>query len=367
MNLTLDENQAQIKEAIQGFVRSEVTPHAEAWDASGCLEKVRMAALAELGMLGIMVGEAYDGVALGLVEAVLVLEQVARGEGGLAAAMASHAVVAAPLIERSASPSQVTHWLPRLSMGEALAAWAASESAAGLPTRAKSTGSGWSLSGAKRLVAGGTIADLFVVSAELEGEPALFLVPSEAAGVSVTSPGLLGLRAGGLADVTLTDVVVTEDARLEGGADTSALGMAMSRVALGAVATGLGARAIEAAAGYALERKQFGKPIADFQAIQNRLADAEMGVEAGRLLVQRAAATEGSDKAMGSAAAKAYLQAARAAFEAADHAIQIHGGYGYVREYQVERLWRDARTLSLMAGTPSVARDLVAQSVYERA
>jgi alkylation response protein AidB-like acyl-CoA dehydrogenase len=368
MNLSLDANQQQIREAIQGFVRSEVTPNSQAWDGAESLPRDRVGALADLGMLGVMVGEAHDGVGLGLLEATLVLEEIARGDGGLAVAMAGHAVMAAPHIQRTGSEAQRSEWLPRLAVGERLAAWAHGESGGvtldALETTATATAGGWTLTGHKRLVPGGAVADVFVVVARVGEGASAFLVPADTDGLTVSTPGVLGLRAGGLVDLALVDVTVPSEAELGGGWEAVTRTLAAGRVALAAIAAGLGSRAIDDAARYALQRKQFGKAIAEFQAIQNRLADADVGIQGGRLLVHRAAATHDADRPVARDAAMAYVHTATAAFEAADNAIQIHGGNGYVREYHVERLWRDARTLAALAGTPSVARDAIAAGVY---
>jgi alkylation response protein AidB-like acyl-CoA dehydrogenase len=368
MNQSLDENQSAIREAIQGYVRSEVMPHAEAWDGAQSLERVRMEGLAELGMLGVMVEESHDGVGLGLLDAALVLAQVGRGDGGLAVAMANHAAVAAPHLQRFGTDAQIASWLPRLATGEALAAWALAESGGvtcdALETQAVQTPEGWRLNGAKRLVAGGAVADLFLVVARVDEGVKTFLVPSSTAGLTLSEPAMLGLRAGGLVDLDLVNVTVPSESALAGGWEAVSHALASYRVTLGAIASGMGARAIEAAASYALERRQFGQPIARFQAIQIRLADAEVGVQAGGALVERAAAEHDAGMGIDGQAAKAYVHATRGAFDAADHAIQVHGGYGYVREYQVERIWRDARTLSAMAGTATTARDTIAECVY---
>lgn len=369
MNLSLDENQAAIREAIQAYVRSEVTPKAEAWDASKTLTRERMQGLAELGMLGLMVSEAAGGVGLSMLDAALVLAQVGRGDGGLAVAMANHAVVALPQLERDASASVKDAWLERCVSGEALCAWALEESGGAtlnaLETRAEESGEGWSLSGAKRLVACGELADLFLVVARIgDDEVGTFAVPRDSSGVKVEKPSLLGLRSGGLVDLELKGVELNAEARLCGGQEALAEALARFRCALGAVAFGLGKRANECGASYALERKQFGQPIARFQAIQNRLADAEVGVQAAGALVEWAASEQGKGRVFGASTAKAFVHASRAAFDAADHAIQIHGGYGYVREYQVERMWRDAKTLAALAGGAREARDSVAEAIY---
>ncbi|MGB0589968.1 MAG: acyl-CoA dehydrogenase family protein [Myxococcota bacterium] len=368
MDLSLDENQSAIREAIQGYVRSEVMPYAEAWDGEKSLERSRMQGLAELGMLGVMVDEAHDGVGLGLLDAALVLAQVGRGDGGLAVAMANHAAVAAPHIQRFGDEAQIAAWLPRLATGEALASWALAESGGvtcdALETQATQTTEGWQLNGAKRLVAGGALADVFLVVARVDDGARTFLVPCDTDGLTLSEPAMLGLRAGGLVDLSLVDVVLPSGAVLNGGWSAASHALDCYRVTLGAIAYGMGARAIEAAASYALERRQFGQPIARFQAIQNRLADAEVGVQAGGALVERAASEYDAGMGIDGQAAKAYVHATRGAFDAADHAIQVHGGYGYVREYQVERMWRDARTLSAMAGTAATARDTIAESIY---
>jgi len=368
MKLTLDANQQQIQETIQGFVRSEVTPNGETWDAAESLPRERLEMLAELGMLGVMIDEAHDGVGLGLLEAALVIEEIARGEAGLAAAMAGHATMAAPHIQRTGNDTQVARWLPALATGGQIAAWAHAESGGvtldALETSATESGAGWTLSGRKRLIPGGSVADLFIITARVGDDAEAFVVPAGTPGLGLSTPEVLGLRAGGLVDVDLVDVVVPAEAMLTGGWQTIDRTLAVGRVALAAVAAGLAARAIEDAASYALERKQFGKSIAEFQAIQTRLADSDLGLQGGRLLIHRAAATHAAGRAIDSVAAQAYVHTAKAAFEAADHAIQILGGYGYVREYHVERLWRDARTVEALAGTPSTAKDTIAASVY---
>ena len=252
MDLSLDENQTAIRDAIGAYVRSEVIPHAEAWDKSRELTRERMGGLAELGMLGVLVAEEQGGVGLAMLDAALVLAQIGRGDGGLAVAMANHAVVAMPQLERSASEAVRQAWLERCVVGEALCAWALMESGGvalgDLETRAERSPEGWVLNGAKRLVACGELADVFLVVARCGDDAGTFAVTREAAGLSVDAPSLLGLRSGGLVDLSLNDVVVTEDARLHGGWSEVEAALDRSRIALGAIAFGLGSRANECAA-----------------------------------------------------------------------------------------------------------------------
>lgn len=380
--------QSEIRELARDFAERELRPHTAAWDQRGALDDEIYGKLAEIGFLGMLIPEEHGGLAFDLGTYLLVLEELAWGDAAVALAVAIHNGPVAGMLRRHGTDEQRAHWLPALAAGEALGAFALSEpdvgsDAAAVETVAARDGEGWRLEGRKRWVTNGARAGLVVVFARTAQDAlGAFLVPAASPGYVVGErERTLGLRASETVSIELSDVRLGANALL--GAPDAGLSYALEALDLGrcgvaAQAVGIARAAMEHAATYALEREQFGGAIARFGAIQAKLADMAHRIAAGRALAHEAAAAlDAAGNGRGhprtgvggvtSRAAIAKLAASEAATWVADEAIQIYGGYGYMRHYPVEKLLRDAKGTEIYEGTNEIMRMVIAREVLRDA
>jgi alkylation response protein AidB-like acyl-CoA dehydrogenase len=369
MNLDLPADYLQIRDAIRDVVKSEVIPHSGAWDHEAAFPSAAIEILGELGMLGILVPERYGGSELDTRALAIVMEEIARGDGALALSIGVHNTLSVLSILDFASEEQRQDLLPRMAQGRCLGTYGArqgdaEQESAEVGVSAQATSEGWELTGTHDFVPIASAAQVFVVEAKSDSDIKLFLLDRQSCDVSTSEIQVLGMRAAGIGSLSLNALRLPSEAGLN--ADAAALETIQAKgwVMLAALALGLGRASLEAASRYALDRKQFGKPIAKFQAIQHKLADMAIGLEGARLLTYRAASSLDAGRASAHQAAMAKNFASEAAFLAADQGIQIHGGYGYTREYPVERYWRDAKLTKLLWGSSSMMRDRVARQVF---
>jgi alkylation response protein AidB-like acyl-CoA dehydrogenase len=372
----LTESQRLVYQAVAEFASQRVRPHAARWDREGVFPHEIVPQLAELGLLGLMVPEEYGGSGMDCVSAALAVERIAWGDGALALTVASHNSLCTAHILLFGNPEQKRRYLPRLARGKALGAWCLTEphagsDAAALRTRAERRGDRYVVNGTKVFVTQGSVAGVYVVLARTGGEGpegiSALVVERGAAGLRVgKKEDKLGLRASDTAEVVLEDVEVPEENRL--GAEGEGYRQAMrvlegGRIGIGAMAVGIGRAALEAAVEYAKGRVAFGQPIAQFQAVQWMLADSAVELDAAWLLVLRAAWLADQGLPFRKEASMAKLYASEAAHRAADRALQVHGGYGYIRDYPVERYYRDVRLCEIGEGTSEIQRLIVAKAV----
>jgi alkylation response protein AidB-like acyl-CoA dehydrogenase len=391
--------QLEIQALAREFAESELRPSAPAWDEARALDEAVFGKLAELGFLGMLVPQEHGGLGFDFATYLLVLEELARGDASVALTVAIHNGPVGTLLARHGSDAQKARWLPSLSSGEALGAFALAEPVAGsdaasVETRARRDGDGWRLSGEKRWVTNGARAGLVLVfaragdaaddpSAVAGGSPVgAFIVTPDADGYVVgRRETTLGMRASQTVSVELRDVAVPADGLV--GAPGEGLRIALEaldvgRVGCAAQALGIGRAALEHATAYALEREQFDRPIARFGAIQDKLARMAERLAAARALASEAAAAlQAAANGVGSArtglagvtarAALAKVSASEAATWVADEAIQIFGGYGYMRHYPVERLLRDAKGTEIYEGTSEIMRHVIARELLRDA
>ncbi len=377
MDFEPSEEHLQLQRTVRDFCESEVRPHARRWDETGefPLETVRK--LGELGLMGMSVPEAYGGAGLDAVGTAMVIEEVARYDGSLALTVASHNGLGTGHLLRFGSEELKRRYLPDLAAGRKLAAWGLTEpgsgsDAAGLRTRAVRRGGGWVLNGSKMFITQGTVGDVFIVLALTTPERrakgiTAFLLEKGAPGFTQSAiHGKLGMRSSDTAELHMEDVEVPDAQRVGevdcGFTDTLQI-LDRGRVGIGALAVGLARGALEEARAYAKERTAFGQPIASFQAIAFMLADMAMEVEAARLLVRRAALLADAGERFTSEASMAKLFASEVAMRATAKAIQIHGGYGYTREFPVERYYRDAKLCEIGEGTSEIQRMVIARDL----
>jgi alkylation response protein AidB-like acyl-CoA dehydrogenase len=373
---------SEIQAMAREFAETELRPRSAEWDARRELDDDVFGKLAEQGFLGMLVPEEHGGVGFDYATYVTVLEELAWGDGAVALAVSAHNGLVATTLVRHGTEEQKSRWLPALASGERLGAFSLSETQAGsdlaaMTTRARKEGAGWRLDGDKRWVTNGARAGLIVVFAATgERGVGAFLVAREDEGLRAGArEQTLGLRASETVPLELRGIQLDAD-RLVGDA-RAGLRYALEAVDVGRIGTaaqavGIGRSAMEHAAAYALEREQFGQPIARFGAIQEKLAGMAERLAAGRALALEAAAalqgaTSGTSRSglegVTAKAALAKLAASEAATWATDEAIQVFGGYGYMRHYPVEKLLRDAKGTEIYEGTSEIMRYVIAREL----
>lgn len=375
----LDADQHALIGNLRSFLRTEVVPGSAQRDATGVFPRELVASLAELGLFGLQVPERFGGSALSSVTTAMVVEELGAADGSLCLTIASHNSLCVGHILAAGSEQQKATWLPDLASGTRLGAWCLTEpgagsDAAGLATTAVPDGDGFRLEGSKAFITQGSVASTYVVMARSDapapGAPrsdgvSAFVVSGDAAGLGRGAPEVkLGLKSSDTAAVTFDGVAVGSDQLLGERGKAFADVMRVldgGRIGIAAMALGLGRAALETAARYALERKQFGTAIARQQAISFKLAEAATELEAARLLTLKAATLRDAGKDHTAAAAMAKLKASVAGVKACDDAIQVLGGYGYMHAYNVERLWRDARLTRIGEGTDEIQHLIIAR------
>jgi alkylation response protein AidB-like acyl-CoA dehydrogenase len=377
MDFGLPEEILEMQHTIRAFCEAEVRPHAARWDAEARFPLETVRRLGALGFLGMSIPEAYGGSEVGALGIAVVIEELARHDGSLALTVASHNGLGTGHIARFGTEPQRRRWLPALATGEKLAAWALTEpgsgsDAAALATTAARRGDGWVLDGEKIFITQGTVGDVFVVLARTDRSLkqagiTAFVVERGAQGFSQhPMHGKLGMRSSDTAELVLEGVELPDEHRLGevGHGFTDALQLLdRGRISIGALAVGLSQGALDASRSYALERKAFGKPIAEHQAVAFQLADMATRTEASRLLVQRAARLADDGRSFRAEASMAKLFASETAMWVTTHAVQIHGGYGYTNEFPVERQFRDAKLTEIGEGTSEVQRMIIAREL----
>jgi len=371
------EEQRLIRDTAREFAARELRPHARAWDAEGTFPTALIPKLAGLGLLGMTIPQDYGGSALDTVSLALAIEAIAWGDGGVALTVASHNSLCSGHIVLAGTDAQKQTYLPRLASGQALGAWGLTEpgsgsDAAALATRAARRGARWVLNGTKAFVTQGSLAGVYVIMARTDPQAgprgiSAFLVERGTPGLRVGKhEDKLGVRSSDTAEVILDDCQVPPDAVLgepgEGYRDALRV-LEGGRIGIGAMALGLGRAALEASIAYASERRAFGRTIAGFQAIQWMLADMVTELDAAELLVMEAAARAAAGLPHRQHSSMAKLYASEAASRAASKAVQIHGGYGLIKDYVVERIYRDVKLCEIGEGTSEVQRMLIAREV----
>jgi butyryl-CoA dehydrogenase len=364
MDLTLTPEQELIRRSAREFVDREITPHVRYWDREEAMDRGIVSKLAEVGFLA--------GWELDTVSYCLVMEELGRSDSSVRGIVSVNVGLVGKTIKRWGTEAQQQEWIPRLGSGEALGCYALTEPGAGsdpgsIATRAERHGDGWRISGSKLFITLGTWAGLALVFARTGDGITCFLVPTDSTGFSAEPiKGKLGLRAQDTAELTLDGVEVPAENVLgeEGGGLKVALSaLDNGRISLAAGCVGIGQGCLEACLAYAREREQFGRPIASFQLVQELLAEIAVETDAARLLTWRAAlaADSGARHTLESSIAKYY--ASEAAVRAANAAVQIHGGYGYVDEYPVGKYLRDARVTTLYEGTSQIQKLIIGRQL----
>jgi alkylation response protein AidB-like acyl-CoA dehydrogenase len=375
------EHHRLLRQSVRDFARAEVAPHARAWDEEERFPTEIVPKLAAMGLLGIRIPEEYGGSAMDTTSYAICVEEIARVDGSLALTVASHNGLGTGHILAFGSEAQKRRYLPRAAAGEWLAAWALTEPGSGsdsaaLRTTARRDGDDWIVDGTKMFITQGSVGGFCVVLARTNVDVAkqrgitAFVIEHGTPGFTTSKHLLkLGCRSSDTAELTFEAVRIADAQRVgevdHGFIDTMKI-LDRGRISIAAMALGLGYGALDMATAYAKDRKQFGKPIADFQAIQWMLADSKTELDAAALLTYRAAALADRGVPFAVEAAMAKLFTSEAATRACNKSLQIHGGYGYTREFNVERHLRDAKLCEIGEGTSEVQRMVVAKSLLAR-
>ena len=376
MDFTLTPEQELIRRSAREFCDREIVPNARDWDRSERMDEGIVPKLAEIGFLGCALPEEYGGMGLDTISYCLVMEELGRADSSVRGIVSVNNGLAGKTIAKWGTDEQKRQWLPRLASGEALGCYGLTEPGSGsdpasLVTRATRDGGDWVIDGSKIFITLGSWAGVALVFARSGGEGprgiTCFLVPTDSPGFSARKiDGKLGLRAQDTAELFFDGVRVPDSARL--GDEGVGFKVAMSaldngRISLAAGAVGLGQACVDASVAYASERRQFGKQLAQFQLIQELIAEMAVETEAARMLAWRAAALADRGESYTLAASQAKYYASEVAVRAANAALQVHGGYGYVDEFPVARYLRDARVLTLYEGTSQIQKLLIGRAL----
>ena len=376
VDFSLTAEQREIQALARDFAEAEIEPNAAAWDREHAFPRELLGRLGKLGLMGVCVPEELGGAGADFLSYILVLEELSRGDAGVGVTVAVHTSAATLPIIAFGTDEQKERFVPPLARGERIGAFALTEPDAGsdagsLRTSATRGADGWTISGTKQWITNGDFAETFLLFARTDPDTpgargvSAFLLDGEH--VSVTRvEEKLGLNSSATVDIAVDGAVVGEDRLLHEEGKGFAVAMATldgGRIGIGAQAVGIAQAAYDVARTYALERKQFGKPIAEFQAIQHKLANMAMEIDAARLLVYRAAWCKQQGLPHAEEGAKAKLFASEMARRQTAEAIQVLGGYGYTKEFPVERYYRDAKITEIYEGTSEIQRLVIARSI----
>jgi alkylation response protein AidB-like acyl-CoA dehydrogenase len=377
MNLELSEEQAAARQLARDFVAREITPNVVGWDRAEEVDRGIVKKLGDVGFLGLTIDEEYGGSGGDHLAYCLVTEELGRGDSSVRGIVSVSLGLVTKTIQSYGTEEQKREWLPRLTAGEALGCFGLTEPGTGsdagsLTTRAVREGDEYVINGSKMFITNGTWADvvlLFARSTDAPGHKGVtaFLVPTDTPGLTRrTIHGKLGLRGQATAELVLEDVRVPASAMLgpEGkGFSIAMSALAKGRMSVAAGCVGIAQAALDAAVGYAAEREQFGKSIASYQLVQELISDIAVDVDAARLLTWRVADLIDRGEDFATAASKAKLFASEAAVRCANNALQVFGGYGYIDEYPVGKLLRDARVMTLYEGTSQIQKLIIGRAL----
>ena len=377
MHFDLSEDQELLRDSVRTMARQEILPAAEAIDASGEFPWEQVQSMCDMGLMGIAIPEQWGGAGMDHVAYAVAIEEISAACGSCGVIMSVNNSLVGDPIKRFGTDAQKEQWLKPVASGEILGAYALSEPGTGSDAAAQQTvarrdGEGWILTGAKNFITNGAQAKVIIVFAM--GDMSLgvkginaYLVPTDAPGFSVAkNEKKLGIKGSSTSQIQLDDIKLGPEALL--GKEGEGFKIAMStldggRIGIAAQALGIARQAFEEARDYSLERVTFGKPIAEHQAIQFKLADMATEIDAARLLIWQAAYLKDKGARFGPAAAKAKLYASEMSRRVTNEALQVFGGYGYCMDFPAERHLRDARITEIYEGTSEIQRMVIARSV----
>jgi alkylation response protein AidB-like acyl-CoA dehydrogenase len=377
MQFDLTEEQQQVKRMVREFAEAEIKPHVMEWDETQHFPRELFTKMGELGLTGVIFPEAYGGAGMGYVEYVTVIEEIARVCGSIGLSVAAHNSLCTNHIFQYATEAHKQKYVTPLAKGEKLGAWALTEpssgsDASGMKTTAVRRNGGWVLNGSKNFITHGISCDTCVVLAITNREMrsrgiSAFIVERGMKGfLAGKKENKLGVRASETASIIFEDCWIPEENLLgeQGRGFVNAMQILDGgRISIAALALGIAQGAFEAALKYSQERKQFGQPIFEFEAIQFKLAEMATQIDAARLLTMRAAWLKDNKRPTTKESAMAKLYASEIAVRVSEEAIQIHGGYGYTKDYPAEKYWRDSKLCTIGEGTSEVQRLVIARQL----
>jgi alkylation response protein AidB-like acyl-CoA dehydrogenase len=377
MHFELTEEQNQIRMSVREFAEGEIAPHVMEWDETQHFPIELKPKLAELGLMGVIFPEEYGGAGMGYIEYATIIEELSRVDGSVGISVAAHNSLCSNHIYMFGTEEQKKKYLVPLASGERLGAWGLTEpgagsDASGTKTTAVREGNGWKVNGSKNFITHAIHADTCVAVAVTDRSQrskgiSAFIFEKGMKGFSPSKKeNKLGLRASETASVVFEDCVVPEENLLgqEGRGFINAMEILDGgRISIAALAVGIAQGAYESALKYSKERQQFGKPISEFQAIQFKLADMATQLDAARLLMYRAAWLKDEEKKVTKESSMAKLFASEVGVKICEEAIQIHGGYGYTKDYPPEKYWRDSKLCTIGEGTSEIQRIIIAREI----
>jgi alkylation response protein AidB-like acyl-CoA dehydrogenase len=380
MEFELNEEQQQVRMSVREFAEAEIAPHVSEWDETQHFPVELIPKLAELGLMGVIFPEEYGGAGMGYIEYATIIEELSRVDGSVGISVAAHNSLCSNHIYTFGTEEQKRKYLVPLAQGEHLGAWGLTEPSAGSDASGtRSTAvrhdGGWIVNGSKNFITHAIHADTCVAVASTDrskgnkGITAFIFEKGMKGFAPSKKENKLGLRASETASVVFEDCYVPDENRL--GAEGEGFLQAMQvldggRISIAALALGIAQGAYESAIRYAREREQFGKPISEFQAIQFKLADMATQIEAARLLMYRAAYLKDQGKRVTKESSMAKLYASEMSVRVCEEAIQIHGGYGYTKDYPPEKYWRDSKLCTIGEGTSEIQRLVIAKQLLKQ-
>jgi alkylation response protein AidB-like acyl-CoA dehydrogenase len=381
MEFELSEEQKQVKFSVREFAEAEIAPHVMEWDESQHFPIELKPKLAELGLMGVLFPEQYGGAGMGYVEYATIIEELSRVDGSVGISIAAHNSLCSNHIYQFANEAQKEKYLTPLASGERLGAWGLTEpsagsDASGTRSTAVRQNGGWLVNGSKNFITHAIHADTCVAFASTDRSKhskgiTAFIFEKGMKGFSPSKKeNKLGLRASETASVVFEDCYVPDENRLgeEGQGFVNAMEILDGgRISIAALAVGIAQGAYESAVRYSGERQQFGKPIREFQAIQFKLADMATQIDAARLLMYRAASMKDNGRKTTKESSMAKLFASEISVRVCEEAIQIHGGYGYTKDYPAEKYWRDSKLCTIGEGTSEIQRIIIAREILKQA
>ncbi len=377
MDFSFTDEQDLLRRSVREFAESEIRPHVQEWDRAQHFPEELVPALGRLGLMGIQIPERYGGSGLSAIDYCLCIEELARVDPSIALSVAAHNGLCAAHILMFGGEDQRERYLPKLAKGEHIGAWGLTEAtsgsdAASMRTRARREGDDWILDGAKTFTTHGRVGHVMVVMAITERSQgphgiSAFIVERGTPGMSAgKKEDKLGMRASDTSEVVFEQCRIPGQQLLgrEGKGFINVLQVLdAGRIGIAALAVGLARGAYEAARAYALERRQFGRPIAEFDAIRSKLATMVTQIEAARLLTLLAAFRKDQGRRLTHESAVAKLYASEMAVRAAEDCVQIHGGYGFIRDYPAEKFFRDVKLTTIGEGTSEIQRLVIARQL----
>jgi alkylation response protein AidB-like acyl-CoA dehydrogenase len=380
MDFELTEEQQQVKMSVREFAESEIAPHVLEWDESQHFPVELLPKLASLGLLGVLFPEEYGGAGMGYVEYATIIEELSRVDGSVGISVAAHNSLCSNHIFKYGTEGQKDKFLKPLASGEHLGAWGLTEpgagsDASGTKTMAVRTDGGWIVNGSKNFITHAIHADTCVAMAVTDkgkrskGISAFIFEKGRKGFAPSKKENKLGLRASETASVVFEDCFVPTENLLgeEGMGFVNAMEILDGgRISIAALAVGIAQGAFESAVRYSKERQQFGKPISEFQGIQFKLSDMATQIDAARLLMYRAAWMKDNGRKTTKESSMAKLFASEISVHVCEEAIQVHGGYGYTKDYPPEKFWRDSKLCTIGEGTSEIQRLIIARELLRQ-